>query len=496
MLTFGIRRAAFAIGAVDDPDGARKIHTDPVPTAGGVAIWIASLVPTALLLLFSERLRIGHELLRNPQYFPALLGLFVGGTLILLFGLYDDITGSRPREKLLAQVLVAVLAWIMGFRIESIDIEAVQWSGNLGLWGFPLTIFWFLGCINAINLIDGLDGLAAGLSLLALLCMTTTGALFGHNEIAFLSACVTGATFGFLFHNFHPARIFLGDSGSMFLGFCIAALALSGNTAGSSTGVALLVPVTALGLPIMDTALAMLRRWVRRMPFGAADRGHLHHRLLKLGFDHRQTVLAMWGICVLFTGAALLLAIDEDETTLMILGSILIGSLVFGRIFGGVALRHVLGRVQNDLHQHTITNEAKLAVNRLVHELDHTHNLNEVWQKVKQTLPDMGLDYARLELGGNGSAVSPDIFSWRNSELPISQDGENDFWEGFFNIEFQGKKLATLTVGRHIDERGQSREILYLVAELKKVLGRRLAVLLGMMKPAEYQKVDYWDLVP
>lgn len=480
LLTFGVRHLAGKAGAVDNPDGGRKVHGRPVPTLGGTGVWLACFIPVLLVLLFPSRLRIGKNLLLDPAFTRVLLGLFAGGTVALALGLWDDISDLRPLRKLLLQVLAATAAYVGGARIEAIHFARLGLHFDLGLLSYPLSLFWFLGCMNAINLVDGLDGLASGLSLFVLLSMAVTGALFGNPEIAFLAACVAGASFGFLFHNFHPAKIFLGDSGSMFLGFSIAALSLSCSTLGPSTGVALLVPITALGLPIMDTLLAITRRWVRRMPLSSADKEHLHHTLMRMGLSHRNTVLFMWGVCLVFAAAALMLAISQHgETVVLILGSMIIVSLAFARIFGGVNLRHILLRVRGGFHQRNLDNESKVALGRIMNGLNKATTVDTIWDVLTDGFAGMKVDYARLHLEHDAIPHNSRCRAWRLVDLPHHQDGDLDLWEARYNITHNDCRLGTLVLGRHMDDRGHSSELMHLVSSLCQAVGHRLAMILG-----------------
>ncbi len=276
------------------------------PRLGGVAIILGFFVPVAILL--SLQTDMARIFLAAPN---QVVGLLVGGVIVGSVGAIDDMRSLGPWPKLAAQTLAACVAYAFDYRIESVDLPGI---GVISLGGFalPITVMWFLGIINALNLIDGLDGLAAGIAFFA---ATANGIIAYYNDahvVALLSAALAGSLLGFLRHNFSPASIFMGDSGSMFLGFVLAATSLAGATIKSSTAVAILAPFVALGVPIFDTMLAMVRRTLRRQSVFAADRGHIHHALLDLGLTHRRTVLLLYGSTVALCTAAVAIAFGRS----------------------------------------------------------------------------------------------------------------------------------------------------------------------------------------
>ena len=314
VLTPLVRMAAVRFGVLDHALTSRKIHGKPVPRLGGVAIVVAFFVPIVALFFFDTG--VGQLLWSQPQ---RTLALILGSLAIAALGTFDDLKGSGARAKFAIQVLVAALMWWADFRADTIATPFGTF--DLGVLGFPLTILWIVGVTNALNLIDGLDGLATGVALAA------TGTIFwvsltnGRMLMALVMACLAGALLGFLRYNFNPASIFMGDSGSLFVGFVLATTALETHEK-STTAVALLVPIVALGLPIGDTLLAMTRRMVRGQPMFASDRGHIHHRLMARGLSHRATVLALYGIAIVLAGVAVALFHSDAEQTIAYAGAI------------------------------------------------------------------------------------------------------------------------------------------------------------------------------
>lgn len=300
------KRLALRVGAVDKPV-ERSVHTEPKPYLGGLAIYAAF----ALAVL----LTIGTQA-------PGIAGILVGGLFILVLGIVDDVFRLSPRIKLLGQIAAALILVAYGVRID--------WLTNplgglivLGRWSIPLTVLWIVAVVNVVNLVDGLDGLAAGISTIAAFTLMVVALGQGQAYVVFITAALAGSTLGFLPYNFNPAMIFMGDAGAMFLGYVLAAVAVEG-TLKSATAIALVVPLLALGLPILDTAWAIIRRFINGQPIYQADRGHLHHRLLELGLSQRQAVLVMY----LISGWLGLSAVILSKAATM-LGTILLG-LIFG----------------------------------------------------------------------------------------------------------------------------------------------------------------------
>lgn len=285
-LTPFMRRIALRKGIVDRP-GGRKVHKKPIPYLGGVAIYLAFISA----LFFASCL---EKLLRSEY----LVGLFLGGTLIVIIGLFDDIKGVRPSFKFLGQILAASILFKYGFRIEYI---LNPFAG--GIIHFPLalsfliTLLWIVALTNAINLIDGLDGLAAGLVIIASSVLFIVSLQRSNLLAIFICVAIMGSSLGFLRYNFHPARIFMGDTGSMLLGFLLAALGTIGVSKGM-TAVTLMVPLVALGIPTYDTLLAIFRRLLKRKSIFIADKKHLHHRLLDMGLSHSEAVLLVYFVSI------------------------------------------------------------------------------------------------------------------------------------------------------------------------------------------------------
>ncbi len=305
VLTPPIRRIAIRLDAVDRP-GLRRVNTSPIPRGGGVAV-AASFVIVTLLSLFL--VGVFHVVPVPTSIAPTdLLGLLLGGVLAACFGVIDDYFDLKARWQFLGQVGLALIAIACGITVDFIanPFEANATIPLSGFIGVGFTVLWIAGMINAINFIDGLDGLSSGIGMIAaitlgLISMTTQVSSGGQPFVALLCFILAGALLGFLRWNFHPAAIFAGTSGVMFLGFTLAVLSILGI---AKVAVAMLV----LGVPIIDAFWNIVRRLAQgRSPF-SPDRGHLHHRLLDIGLSHRQTVLLIYGICIVLGLLAMLLS--------------------------------------------------------------------------------------------------------------------------------------------------------------------------------------------
>lgn len=292
------------LGLYDQPDAGRKVHVQPIPRTGGVAIAAGLLVPFIGLAFWGND--FSAELRQDEERLVAFIGGFAA---ILGLGVYDDVKGVGAWGKLSVQMLVGLLLWTSDLRVSTLTF--FDNYIDLGLWSLPLTMLWVAGFVNAMNLIDGLDGLAAGVAFFASASLFGVALIDNSPFLALMGAVTAGSALGFLLFNFSPAMIFMGDSGSMILGYVFAVAGLW-SASKRATAFALGLPLVALGLPLADTAVAFLRRAIAgRSPF-QADRGHIHHRLLDLGLSQRQAVLIIYGVCVALTATAILLRLTED----------------------------------------------------------------------------------------------------------------------------------------------------------------------------------------
>ncbi|MBI4753002.1 undecaprenyl/decaprenyl-phosphate alpha-N-acetylglucosaminyl 1-phosphate transferase [Candidatus Desantisbacteria bacterium] len=284
------RRIGFRMNIVDLPN-YRKIHTDPTPCSGGLAIYFAFFLSLGIMYLFF----LPKDIFRLKD----IMGIFVGSTLLLGLGIYDDTRQLRARVKFIWQVAIAIIVISLGLKINTL------FSLPLGWLAIPISLFWFIGFINTINLIDGLDGLASGIVFIISLTLLGFALFFNDAPLSILTGCLCGTTLIFLYFNFRKEKIFLGDNGSMLLGFLIAGIPiLSVNTLKGAIFDIYAITFLCAGVPILDVVLAIIRRVKNKVPIFKADQGHIHHRLLDKGIDHRQVVVILYAITLILGGLA------------------------------------------------------------------------------------------------------------------------------------------------------------------------------------------------
>lgn len=283
-------KLAIKFGVTDKPNH-RKVHEKVMPRMGGLAIFIGVTVGYFVSDLHNEKVT----------------AITFGALLIIILGILDDKFELSAKVKFSGQLLVAIMIVSTGLTIDFITIPFVVEKFQLGWMAYPITVLWIVGITNAINLIDGLDGLAAGVSSIGIATIAIMAGLAGKDMILLMSVIILGSTLGFLFYNFHPAKIFMGDTGALFLGYSISILSLLGLYK-SVTLFSIIIPILILGVPIFDTTFAIIRRIYNKQPISAPDKSHLHHRILAMGLSHRNTVLAIYGLGVLFSISAIVLS--------------------------------------------------------------------------------------------------------------------------------------------------------------------------------------------
>jgi UDP-GlcNAc:undecaprenyl-phosphate GlcNAc-1-phosphate transferase len=383
LLTPMIRSAAMRFELLDHAVSARKIHGHPVPRLGGVAILVSFYASLGLVWAFAAP---------DPRPDRTRALAFVVSTLLIgALGVIDDLRGANAWQKFALQLTAAGLLYFFGFRIEVLANpfgEAV----SLGPLGLPFTVLWLVGITNAFNLIDGLDGLAGGVALIALAVNFLIAYGRGETITMVLVAALAGSVMGFLRHNFHPASIFMGDTGSMFLGFVLAALAV-GSHQKATTAVAIMVPITALGLPILDTLLALARRAAGGRHLFQADREHIHHRLLALGLTHRRAVLALYAVSGLF-GAMAIALVRANETATVLITACLAATVVLLLS----RLGYIGGRVDLDAR----VAERAASVRRIMETMPG-YDSHSVWQALQSVCRAIDADCVRLTLVETGA---------------------------------------------------------------------------------------------
>ena len=331
VLTPLVRLLAFKIGAVDHPN-ARRINTKPMPSSGGIAIVVAFSLTTIFLMP-----QITHVEFGGQTYLDYIWPVVLGGFIIAITGLIDDIKEISPILKLAGIICAASLIWLLtDFRLDDFKLPFGGPHLHFVPWlSYILTVLWITAITNAVNLIDGLDGLVSGVSIISLMTMGIVSYFFLPQHNLFLTLTIfilVMSIAGFFPYNYHPAIIFLGDTGALFIGFMISVLSLQGLK--NATAVAVVTPMIILGVPITDTFLAIVRRTLSGQKIYNPDRHHLHRRLLSLGLTHRGTVLVIYGISLIFSMISLLLNVSSR------IGGVL---LVIGLLFGIDLLAELIG---------------------------------------------------------------------------------------------------------------------------------------------------------
>ncbi len=306
-----VRKLAFKIGAVDIPKDDRRVHKEAMPLIGGLAIALGVFVGMLIFMPLSRKV----------------ISIIIGGSIILIGGIIDDVKDMSARDKMLVQIIAAGVLVFGGIRINFITNPFSGGILYLGWLSIPISLFWIVGITNTINFIDGLDGLSAGVAMISSLSLMVVASKLGYSNVVILAALLGGACLGFLPHNFNPAKIFMGDTGAMFLGFILATISIEGVMK-SVTAVAVLAPVIILGVPIFDTAFAIIRRLLSGQSVATADRGHLHHRLLDRGFSQKKAVLILYGLSAVFGVFAILISgANNKEAIFLSLGLLVIAAL-------------------------------------------------------------------------------------------------------------------------------------------------------------------------
>jgi UDP-GlcNAc:undecaprenyl-phosphate GlcNAc-1-phosphate transferase len=336
LITPGVIWLAKRIGAVDLPN-ERKVHKVPTPRLGGVAIYASFFISVGLLGLIDSDFRTLISMGPNRG-----LMLTIALVMVLTLGIFDDLRPRTPSQKFLVQLLASTLVYLAGFRISNVTHPLGGGLLNLGILEYPATVLWIVGITNAFNLIDGLDGLAAGVGAIACFTICGVSLMTGELSTAMLVLILAGAVIGFLRYNFSPAKVFLGDSGSLFLGFALSVFSMQSSTKGT-TALAILVPILALGLPIMDTLLSMIRRLLgsllpqqvmatsllRKLDnVFRPDNAHIHHRLVARGFSHRDAVLLLYLVSIAFGIGAFAVTTGNNFRAALILTAVAVATAI------------------------------------------------------------------------------------------------------------------------------------------------------------------------
>jgi len=402
---------ACRIKAVDRP-GIRTIHERPTPRLGGLSIFLATMCLIVCVLFLDNK--IGEAFRDKPL---QLVSLLCTATCIFLIGLIDDIRGLPARFKFLAEIVAAGTLCYVGVQIKNVAITDTIIL-DMGWFAWPLTVLWIVGITNAVNLSDGLDGLAAGVSAVACAVIAIFAIHSSNNVMAVFMLALLGGLSGFLFFNFNPAKIFMGDCGSLFVGYTIASSSVMCMTK-SSALVGLALPVLALGIPIFDTFFCMLRRFLERRPLFAPDRRHFHHRLIELGLKQQHAVIAIYAATCLSTGLGLFMMVRRDIGALVLLGCILFLVILLFRVVGAVRFRDTILRLQE---KHAIARQQKQEKKIFEHfqlRFRRTQGFPDWWEAVCEAADS--LDFTWVSLTTTMPNGNTQTTVWRENSSPAEK---------------------------------------------------------------------------
>jgi UDP-GlcNAc:undecaprenyl-phosphate GlcNAc-1-phosphate transferase len=409
-------------GVVDQPDHGRKIHKYPIPRVGGIAI-AASYVAS----FFIVQLRTG---ILNQQL-ALVWKVLPAAAVIFAVGVIDDLWGLKPWQKLIGQFLAAVLACASG-----ICINDLVWVHSHAWWTWPVTVFWLLACTNAFNLVDGMDGLATGVGLFSTLTIFLAALLSKNAPLAMATLPLAGCLLGFLCYNFNPATIFLGDSGSLLIGFVLGCYGIIW-TQKSATLLGMTAPLMALSLPLIDVALAIVRRFLRRQPIFSPDRGHIHHRLLDRGMSPRRAAILLYGICSIVAIFSLLESVVSNNRISGVIILMFCAVAWTGIQYLGYAEFSLVGKLlfRGDLQR---TLKAQLDLNSFRKSIEESRSPEGCAALLQRTAAGFGFEVVQATLAG-------EVFTWPRTMTNSCWDVRIPLEDGDFiemRREFEKKELA------------------------------------------------------
>jgi UDP-GlcNAc:undecaprenyl-phosphate GlcNAc-1-phosphate transferase len=458
VITPAVIWVAKRIKAVDRP-GVRSVHERPIPRIGGMAIFLPAMSLFIAVLFLSNP--IGAAFRGIPLQITT---LFCTATFIFVIGLVDDLRRLPARFKFLAEIVAALVLCSTGVRIANIGVTDA-FSLHLGGWGWPLTVLWIVGITNAVNLSDGLDGLAAGVSAIACGVIAVLAIHGGQVVMAVLMLALMGSLTGFLYYNFNPASIFMGDCGSLFLGFMIASSSVLYSMK-SSALVGLALPFLALGVPIFDTLFSMLRRFLEQRSMFAPDRRHFHHKLIDLGLKQRHVVILIYMVTLTTAGLGMFMMVARNGTTLTIFFCILMLLVVTFRMAGPLRLKGTIVAVQKKYQLSSQRERGQRIFEHAQLCLHNARNPREWWATVCETAEHMDLAWVSVKTRHKEGRIDEEIWRAPRSEptlsriitvtIPLGRNGNGAAEEFEFAISADGSleeanHRATL-FGRLIDE--------------------------------------------
>jgi UDP-GlcNAc:undecaprenyl-phosphate GlcNAc-1-phosphate transferase len=479
VLTRYVRDFANSRGWVAAPNQERHLHSSPLPRLGGVAIFLSFSLCMGIAALWVET----HPRFHSPQFLKTMATILLPAGLVFLLGLYDDLRGAGPYLKFTVQGIAATLLYAGGLRIVNIPVV----FGDRPLpWyiGLLFTVGWVLAITNAFNLIDGLDGLAAGSALFSTMVVFVVALLNGPNLVEMMTIVLAGSILGFLRFNFNPATIFLGDSGSLFIGFLLSALALNGAQK-APTIVAVAIPIVSFGLPILETVLSVIRRLISGRPVFTADREHIHHKLLQHGMTHRQVVILLYGVSAIFAMLSLFLLWPTGSSLGLVLSVLGIGVWIGVQHLGYLEFGELARVAHRTLDQPQIFVN-NLALRRATEELKVARDFDQVRRILVGAFGnndfdsfDLNLDIVPgqfLPLDAMEAALrrSENSFRWSRPGIPLGLQGSAVWTIALDLLSSSNRHCGTLLVHRLYSHRNLQLDVNLLTAEFPIVLADAL----------------------
>jgi UDP-GlcNAc:undecaprenyl-phosphate GlcNAc-1-phosphate transferase len=468
VITPVIRRLCVRFKLLDVPTDGRRVHTNAIPRLGGVAIYLSVLLALSSLFFVSNILT---DTLRF--YSPVLLKILIPTSLVLLLGIYDDLRGTSASVKFVGLALIASLFYAMGGRIE---VLAVPFVGDVHfppVIGFALTVFWLVAISNAFNLIDGMDGLATGAALFSSIVILIVALSGGHPVMIIVTIVICGALAGFLRYNFNPASIFLGDSGALFVGFLLAALSLTGSQK-ATTAIAVITPILAFGLPVVDTTVTMARRMIGGRPIFQGDGEHIHHMLLSRGWSQRRVILILYSVCAIFGLLAALSAKTSSPMTGFALFVIAVAVIIGVGQLRYHEMAELRAGVKRTVGDRRIRVANNVRVRRAGLALSKAATLNDLFEAVRQMLESEEFAFAKLQLGQPGHAELNElafrtveqrrpqqqielsngrlVWSWKRNGVDANEVvGSSDYWCFRLPLSTQHAEWGWMNLYRPLD---------------------------------------------
>ena len=488
LLTRFVRDFANARGWVAVPTHERHLHSAPLPRLGGVAIFLSTSFCMGMIAIWGIR----HPQSHSPAFLRNLVTIAVPASLVFLLGVYDDLRGAGPYLKFTVQGVAATMLYAGGLRIIHIPVIFGQrvLPSYVGLF---CTVLWVLAVTNAFNLIDGLDGLAAGCALFSTMVAFVVALFHGPTLVEVMTIALAGAIIGFLRYNFNPATIFLGDSGSLYIGFLLSALALHGAQK-SPTIVAVAIPIVSFGLPILDTSLSILRRLISGRSVFSGDREHIHHKLLQHGLSHRQVVILLYGVSAGFAMLSLFLLWPTGSSLGLVLAVLGTGIWMGVQHLGYLEFGELARVAQRTLDQPQIFVN-NLAIRRAVKDLKSARDFEQVrdilllafgrndFDAIELKLESGSVQMLSFETDDSSDGRDEPCFRWSKTGVPHTHNSSTTWRIALHLLSSSGNYCGTLTVLRLYSDRDLQIDINLLTAEFPTALADALHRTLAQPTP-------------